>query len=433
MASEWGRCSAIIVDGSTDQSQSMKPDTLAREISLALRNVLRQRRRALLALGTIVGGVICMLLAGGFIQWIFQDMRESTIRSQLGHIQVVRPGFFEKGIADPYAFLLGSGDVKLPSLEAMDGVRLVAPRLVFSGLISHGEETISFAGEGVDPQKEKELSQAMTIVAGEGLSPADSDGILLGEGLAANLGVKVGDPVVLLGTTAQGSINGVDAHVRGIFATITKSFDDSALRAPLPLAQQLVRIQGVTSWVMLLDKTENTEPVVRSLRGSLTEKEYELVPWYSLADFYNKTVVLFSRQVGVVQVLIALIIVLSISNTLSMTVIERTGEIGTTMALGVNRTAVLRQFVMEGLLLGIIGGAVGLGSGWLLAQVISAIGIPMPPPPGMARGYIGQILITPGLATNAFLLAVTTTFVASLAPAWKASRMVIVDALRHQR
>lgn len=155
--------------------------------------------------------------------------------------------------------------------------------------------------------------------------------------------------------------------------------------------------------------------------------------WQSLADFYNKTVTLFSRQVGVVEALIALIIILSISNTLSMTVIERTGEIGTVMAMGNRRASVLRQFVMEGLILGIIGGAIGLALGWTMALVISAIGIPMPPPPGMVRGYIGQILITPNLAANAFLLAVLTTLAASILPAWKASRMVIVDALRHQR
>lgn len=411
----------------------MKADTLVRETRLALRNVTRQRRRALLAVVTIAGGVICMLLAGGFIQWIFQDMRESTIRSQLGHIQIVRPGFYEKGIANPYAYLLPAEGEEWGLVEATSEIKTVTPRLVFSGLISHGEDTISFAGEGVVPEKEAELSRALTIVDGKSLSSEEPSGILLGEGLAANLGVKVGDSVVLLGTTAQGTMNGVDARVRGIFATITKAYDDSALRAPLPLAQQLVRVAGATNWVILLNHTEDTDAAVESLQRRLPTGKFELVSWQTLADFYNKTVTLFSRQVGVVQVLIGLIIILSISNTLSMAVIERTGEIGTSMAIGVRRAAILRQFVLEGLVLGAIGGLIGLTLGWLLAQVISAIGIPMPPPPGMARGYIGQILITPQLATQALVLAVVTTFLASLFPARKASRMIIVDALRHQR
>ena len=142
---------------------------------------------------------------------------------------------------------------------------------------------------------------------------------------------------------------------------------------------------------------------------------------------------LFTRQVGVVKILIALIIVLSISNTLSMAVIERTGEIGTVMALGLRRTGVLRMFITEGAMLGIIGGLLGVTLGLIAASAISAVGIPMPAPPGMARGYIGQILITPGLIVEALTLAVFTTLVASILPAWKASRMNIVDALRHQR
>ena len=71
--------------------------------------------------------------------------------------------------------------------------------------------------------------------------------------------------------------------------------------------------------------------------------------------------------------------------------------------------------------------------GWLLAALISWIGIPMPPPPGMSEGYAGEIILTPGLTVQAFLLALATTLLASIYPAWRASRMEIVDALRHQR
>jgi putative ABC transport system permease protein len=116
-----------------------------------------------------------------------------------------------------------------------------------------------------------------------------------------------------------------------------------------------------------------------------------------------------------------------------MAVMERTGEIGTSLALGTTSRGVLLQFVSEGAVLGLLGGLIGLAGGVLLAQVISAIGIPMPPPPGMSRGYTGRILVSGGLALDAFLLAIVTTLLASLYPAWKASRMAIVDALRHNR
>jgi putative ABC transport system permease protein len=91
------------------------------------------------------------------------------------------------------------------------------------------------------------------------------------------------------------------------------------------------------------------------------------------------------------------------------------------------------MFIIEGVMLGLIGGLLGVLLGVIVAGGISAVGIPMPPPPGMARGYIGQILITPGLVAEGLALALLTTLVASILPAWKASRMNIVDALRHQR
>lgn len=412
---------------------SMSIDLYLRDVSQAFRNIVRQRRRALFALVTIVGGVIAFLLSGGFIQWVLKDMREATIRSQLGHVQIVRPGFFEKGIADPYAYLLTGADTVFNNLAHMPGVKTITPRLIFTGLASHDDSTISFSGEGVDPDKESDLSRALTIISGEPLSSSEPNGIVVGEGLAANIGVKVGDTIVLLSTTAQGTLNAVECRVRGIFATITKAYDDTFLRVPLPIAKTLSRAKGATSWVVLLDKTENTDAFIEAAQAQVDAKKFEFIAWHDLADFYKKTVVLFSRQVGVVKVLIALIIVLSISNTLSMAVIERTGEIGTIMALGIRRAGVLRMFIIEGVVLGVIGGLLGVLLGVTLAGIISAIGIPMPPPPGMARGYIGQVLITPGLIAEALVLAVLTTLVASILPAWKASRMNIVDALRHQR
>ena len=160
---------------------------------------------------------------------------------------------------------------------------------------------------------------------------------------------------------------------------------------------------------------------------------YEFVPWTSLADFYNKTVTLFSSQVQVVKVIIGLIIVLSISNTQTMSVLERTTEIGTVLALGQKRSVVMRLFVLEGVLLGILGGLLGILMGWGLSLVISAVGIPMPPAPGMAHGFTAKILFTPGIAVESLSLAVLTTLIAGLLPAYRASRFNIVDSIRYNQ
>ncbi len=139
------------------------------------------------------------------------------------------------------------------------------------------------------------------------------------------------------------------------------------------------------------------------------------------------------RQFGVIQGIIGLIIVLSISNTLMMNVMERRGEIGTAMALGLRRSNIQRQFLIEGVILGLLGGVVGALLGSLLGALISWIGIPMPPPPGTEAGYTAQIQNSWRLTADAVILAVGTTMIAGLYPSWRAARMNIVDALRVNR
>lgn len=399
-------------------------------LSHAARNLWRNTNRTAVAVMTVAGGIVAFLLAGGFIAWIFQDMREATIHSQLGHFQIVRPGYFERGIADPYAFLLPAQSDAQVRIEQTPGFASLAPRLAFSGLASHGETTISFVGEGIDPVRERPISNRITIVAGRDLARADEPAALLGEGLARSMGVKLGDTIVLLATAANGSANAIEVQVVGTFATIAKDYDDSALRLPITLARKLMRVEGATAWVVLLDKTERTTEAIASISPHLPADQFEIVPWTSLADFYNKTVTLFSKQVDVVKIIIGLIIILTISNTQTMSVLERTTEIGTSLAIGLRRSRVMSMFVLEGTMIGFLGGMVGILLGYVLAEAISSVGIPMPPPPGMARGYIGQIIVTGSLLIDALILAFVTTLLASLMPAWKASRMNIVDALR---
>lgn len=402
-------------------------------IKLAYRNTIRHGRRSLLAVLAIAFGITSLILASGFIDWNLRYGRESTIHSQLGHIRLFKPGYLESGQADPFRFLFPLDEKQLAQMDAIPQVRLIAPRLSFSGLISHEESTISFIGEGVDPDLEKELSRSMTIVDGEALQPGDAKGILVGQGLAANLGVKPGNKVVLVVNTPSGRVNAVEGHVQGLFATIIKAYDDSALRVPIELSRQLLRVKGAHSYALLLEETEQTTEVLSKLQHDFGGQELEFVPWFKMADFYNKTAELFSKQVGVVRLIIAVIIMLSIANSLMMSVMERTGEIGTMMALGTRRSGVLALFLLEGLLLGLFGGMLGLFAGWVLALGISAIGIPMPAPPGMAFGYTAEILVTWRMALQGFILAILTTLAASIHPAWKASRKVVVDALRHNR
>ena len=344
-------------------------------IKLALRNLLRHRRRTVITLTAIGFGVIALLLVGGFIEWAFWGMREGVIQSRLGHIQMTRSGYFESGSADPFSYLLSEELEEQIELESFKEIEVVSRRLAVAGLISHDDLTVGFIGEGVDPEKDADLSKHLFIITGKSLATDDPNGVLLGGGLADNLGVTVGDTVVLLVTPESGGLNGIECTVRGLFHTASKEFDDVALRLPLDSARQLLRTSGSHTWVMLLDETERTDAVLQQLRTQYqgVENQVQFTPWYALADFYNKTKKLFSRQMNMVRLIIALIIILGISNTLVMSVLERTGEIGTLMAIGYKRKQILRLFINEGFLLGAIGGGIGVVAGVVLAKIISVI------------------------------------------------------------
>lgn len=382
-------------------------------------------------------GVMVLIEASGFIEYLMRGLRESTIRGQLGHVQVVKPGYIKKGSSDPFAFLISGKDDVLRQIEAMPGVEAVAPRLQFTGLVSKGDVTISFLGQGVSPAREDVIARSeyttVNISQGKGLDESATNEVIIGRGLATNLGVKVGESVVLLVNTPSGGINAVEVRVRGLFFSVAKAFDDSAIRVPLKLAHQLLKADGAHQWIVVLKDTGETDNFLARLDRTYAGQGLEFVPWYDLAEFYNKTRELFSSQVGVVKLIIAVIIVLSISNTLSMSVLERTSEIGTCMALGMQRYRILRLYIFEGLMLGLVGGAVGVIAGLLLAALLSYVGIPMPPPPGSDKGFSAEILITAPIVFGAFALAVVTTLMSSVLPALKASRLEIVEALRHNR
>ncbi|MGE0861747.1 MAG: FtsX-like permease family protein [Gammaproteobacteria bacterium] len=405
-----------------------------RDFLHALRNLVRHRRRTGMGLTAISFGVLALMLAGGFIEWNNWALRESTIQSHLGHIQVMRPGFLKDGESDPFSFLLPQESDVLDALARLPEVEAVAPRLEFSGLVSFGETTVSFLGEGVLPEEENKVSRWVRIIKGENLSSAKPNGIIVGKGLADNLRVGPGDKVVLLGSSESGGLGAVEGEVVGIFQTTNKAFDDASLRVPLDVARSLLQVEGAHRWVVLLKDTALTDPVLESLRERFKgQTDLEFVPWLDMADFYKKVVVLFSAQMNLIRFIIALIIVVSISNTLFMNVMERTSEIGTLMAVGLKRKKIMSLFVQEGFILGLVGGVVGAVAGWILAEVISRIGIPMPPSPGMDFSFEGEIMVTAPLALGGVLLGLVATVLASLYPARKASRLEIVDALRHAR
>lgn len=402
-------------------------------IRLAFKNILRNKARTLITLGAIAFGCISLIITGGFMEDSFSQMREGFIRGFLGHIQIYKEGYLEKGASKPFDYMIPAPEKVMESVRTLEHVKIVTPRLEFSGLLSNGDTTVSFIGQGIDPEAENEISTAFLLQEGEKLSGGDEYLIMLGKGLVKGVGSKIGDPLILLTNTQGGSLNAIDVSLKGSFMTASKEYDDRAVRMPIKIAQKLLHTNDVQSIVVFLNDTDATDDV-RSRLDVMIKKEglgLETRVWYELADFYTKTVELYRRQFLVIKIIIGIVVVLSVFNTMNMSVIERIGEVGTIMALGTKRAGVVAMFVLEGLVLGVLGGAVGLIAGYMLASFISYIGIPMPPPPGATVQWTARISIVPEVFAFSFVLAVVTSVISSIYPALKASKLEIADALRH--
>lgn len=399
-------------------------------LKLALRNIFRHRGRTVMTMASILFGVVALILAGGFIEDTIVETGESMIRSSTGHIQVARKGYWEFGSRNPEKYLIENPDQLRKKMAAANGVQDVMFRLGFSGLLGNGRTDWSIVGEGVEPNREAKLASYITMVAGRQLADKDLFGMTIGAGVAKALKLKPGDSVSLLVNTTSGATNLLEFQVVGVFQTFSKDYDARAVRITLSAAQELLATPGAHTGIMLLQNTPDTQAVASFLRHALSSQAFEVKTWVDLNEFYNQTVTLYQQQFGFLVAIILVMLLLSVSNTVNIGIFERVSEFGTMMAIGNRSSRVFSLIVAENVCLGIIGSLAGVVIGVVLAQGISQVGIPMPPPPNADQGYISKVLVVPGIILMSFCIGITAAFLASLLPAGKVSRMSIADALR---
>ncbi len=398
-------------------------------LKLALRNIFRQRIRTAMTLIAISFGVAGLILAGGFVKDIFTQLGEAIIHSQTGHVQVFRQDYLERGTRQPDRFLIEDPASLAGQIEALPGVDAVTARVGFAGLLNNGRRDLGIIGEGVEPDKEAAFSTYLRIIAGRHLTSADQFGMMLGQGVAHALGLEPGDMVTLVLNTTDGALNTLDAEVVGIFQSFSKDFDARAVRIPLAAAQDLLGTSGANMLVVGLHHTRDTDRAYETIR-TLLPAGLDARNWRELSDFYEKTLLLYERQFGVLQLIILFMVLLSVANTVNMSTFERLPEFGTLQALGNRQRDVFRMILVENTLLGLIGAALGVLAGIALALAISTIGIPMPPPPNANLGYTAYIRIDLATALSAFLVGFAAATLAALLPARRVSSTPIVDALR---
>lgn len=461
-------------------------------LSLALRNLLRNQRRSLMTLFAMVLGLMAVLLFGGYIKDLTYGLQTDFV-TRTGHLQLQHKGYFLYGSGNPAAY--GIRDYATV-LAAVKGDPILAPMLLvatptleFGGIAGNFaagvSRTIYATGTVVDDQSRmldwndyglRELRRPLA------LSGTTADSAVVGTGVARVLqlcaalsvpncptsteatnpanGAALPDDIAALATSTRNdgptasatrprieilaasargapnvaAVNVVRAEFQGI-----KELDDVFVALHLEQAQRLIfgnEPPQVTAIALQLRHTEQipaaTHRLNHLLETSLKAHPLEILDYETLNPFYGQTLSMFAAIFGFMAALIGAVVLFTISNTMSMTVVERTVEIGTIRAIGLRRRGIQKMFVAEALVLGALGSLLGVAMALVTVWVINQLNLTWTPP-----GRIEPVPLTVRVAGEYLMMigsAAGLIIVASLSavlPATRASRMNIVDALRH--
>jgi putative ABC transport system permease protein len=462
-----------------------------KSLSLAWRNLLRNRRRSAMTLTAMVLGLMAVLLFGGYVKDINYAMQTDFVRRS-GHLQIQHKDYFLFGSGNPAAFGIAYYEALIAAVKqdpVLGPMVLVAtPTLQFGGIAGNFaagvSRTVLVHGMQVDEQNrmrewndygQRILTQRLPLsgtapdaaVIGTGVArvlqlcgalkgpdclppaaaAASSPSAVLADDIAAlsdasrreSAAPSGSTRLEILATNSRGAPNVAAVNVlRAEFQGI-KELDDVYVGLHLGQAQKLVfgtAVPQVTAIALQLRHTDQI-PAARRRIAELLQTQWKgeplgVVDYETLNPFYGQTLGMFDAIFGFISVLIGAIVLFTVTNTMSMAVVERTAEIGTLRAIGLRRRGVRTMFVLEGLVLGCFGAVLGIAAAWAMAWVINQLGLNWTPPSRiepvpLAVRLEGEHVM---MVTHAIGLVLVAA-VSALLPAARASRMNIVDALRH--
>lgn len=400
---------------------------------LAALNTFRNSRRSAITVLSIAVGCAALASFGAFINFTFEGLRETTIRTQLGHMQIYAKGYWENHVADPGSVMIEEVAALENLLESIDGVSTVTHRLTFSGIGGVGQSTVNMSVTGVDPMREMEFADFEIVVKGRNLLPGDTEVGVIGDELAQGIGAKIGDWVTVMTTSLDGMINAIDFQVVGIVRTGSTEYDSVFVKVPVELVQRALDTEAVERVIVLLNDTSDLAALRPQIEAAIAKlpEAFETRQWDDLAGFYEAVVSLYSGLFKIFTGIVAVVVMFSVANTMTMAVFERMGESGALRAIGATQGNMMSMFLYEGLFIGVLGGATGVTLSLALSYGIEVTGgIAMPPPPSMSQGYQAFFLMTPTILFQSFAISVAAAMVSSIYPAWAASRVNIVEALQ---
>jgi len=413
-------------------------------IKLAIRGLMRNRRRSIVTLLTIAIGFASITLFAGYTHNVYSGLQKQAIYGELlGHLTLSKRGMSTEGKLNPVKYMLNATDVTRITelLLHEEHVKLVAPRLSLSGLMSNGRSSTIFIADGISPEAMQQLQvDAMTeeekrIYADyiKKLDATHSDSALLSAGLADMLHLKKGAQASVLTSTISGQANALDITVGGTFNTGNAGSNDKYMFMSLAFAQSLYDTTGAADrMTILLDDVNQTDAVSKHIKEKLQAAGFdiEIKTWQELSDFYNQVHNMFDMIFGFIFSIVLTVVVMSVANSMGMTVVERTREIGTLRAIGLKRLGVVKLFTVESLMLTLLGCVAGLLLTFGLPYIVDILHLSYTPPNSVnSVRLLVDIDFERTLFTLILMLVVGT--LAAYLPARRAAQKAIIDALGH--
>jgi ABC-type lipoprotein release transport system permease subunit len=402
-------------------------------LRLGLGNLLLHPARTALTLLALVIGIASLTFLSAMVDGLMHNMKSNFVFNELGHIQVHAQGFEQtRRIADH----IEDSTVVDDLLRQQTAVQAFSHRLRVSGMASAAGSNAMAWISGIEVDAETRVSRLREFVAQGGWLRADHPrDVVLGSVLTDRLELALGDKVVLMAVGPGGDVFSEVFHLRGIIHSGVMDMDATTTLIALPMAQQWLDVgQGVTDVVVRLDDFSAVDSVAQALRAGLNPDEFEVLRWMDIDPMAEQWTQFNDAYTWVVLSVVIVVILAEVLNTMLMSMHDRMRELGLMAALGTGRKAMFSMMIWETLLLVIVGGLLGFFVGYLLVCYYGTHGIDLSRYAAAFSFMYIEPVIYPVMTweqnTRILASALLGAVLAGLYPAWKASRLNPVLAMR---
>jgi putative ABC transport system permease protein len=407
-------------------------------LTMAWRNVWRNRRRSILTVSAIALSLAFNILMRGIGDGFHEQMVDNSVRSSIGHLQIHRLGYHD----DPgLTRTLPSPERVEGAIRRLSSLRGYCTRVLGDGLASTADNSAGISIVGIDPAHESTVTTIHdAVIEGSYFGGSEQRPVLLGDRLAATLRSRLGDKIVLLVQAADGSMGAQLFRLTGIFRSGSPELDRGVAYILRADAQALFALETrVTEAVVLLDSSDEVAAAQRTLQAELAsppDGQYEVLTWSQVEPFLEQFIVLDDAFFYIIVAILFIVISVGILNTILMSVFERIREFGVMMALGTRPRQVVLLIVLEATVLALVGIAIGGTIGSLATLYFARAGINLASfAEGAASIGITTTTVYSKLTVANVALSNLAVFVlvllVSLHPAIHAARLRPVEAIRH--